>query len=313
MKLTDSQLKGNWGEQFIASELAAQGCLVRHVTQGHDTGVDLYCETTWNGIPFLHFWCQIKTTKKESGQKETILYRPPQKNKKHIDYWLRQPVPVFVFVIPSSLRDKPLKKPYYICSPLRIENGTMPSFLKVKHPTNIFHFLHNLLVDMTQQWDLKDGRLTPILKPGFFDDFIGFEAGMTGPYTKEILRSIHWGLWRLFYDTLGDESERTHMFYDLKPLSPERKQKVKAVQPYVESLKCLIKKAEMSPSESFYIIGQFYELEKSFEEALDYYNKALLIIDNQFPVNSQHHHNVSQAVRRIKERAAAQKSMAPKR
>ena len=63
MKITDQQLKGNWAEQYIAAQLSSQGCLIRHVTQGHDSGIDLYCEKVKDGIPYLHFWCQIKTKK----------------------------------------------------------------------------------------------------------------------------------------------------------------------------------------------------------------------------------------------------------
>lgn len=64
MSFTDNQLKGNWGEQYIAAQLSSQGCLIRHVTQGHDSGIDLYCEKIINGEPLLHFWVQVKTSKK---------------------------------------------------------------------------------------------------------------------------------------------------------------------------------------------------------------------------------------------------------
>jgi hypothetical protein len=36
MVMTENQLKGNWAEQYISSRLAENGCLVRHVPQGHD-------------------------------------------------------------------------------------------------------------------------------------------------------------------------------------------------------------------------------------------------------------------------------------
>jgi len=53
MAITDNQLKGNWGEQYVASQLALEGCFIRHVTQGHDSGIDLYCEIIKDGTPFL--------------------------------------------------------------------------------------------------------------------------------------------------------------------------------------------------------------------------------------------------------------------
>lgn len=308
MILTDSQLKGNWGEHFIASELAAKGCLVRNVTQGHDTGVDLYCETTWNGFPFLHFWCQIKT-RKMLGQKEQITYRPPKKEKKHIDYWLKQPVPVFIFIIPSYLRDEQIKKTYYICSPLQIKNGAITSFLKVQHPDTLHRFLYDALIVMTQQWDIKDGKLNAIRRPDAKDGHIGFEPGMTLLFKKEILRTIRWAFWRLIDDSLflGDGKEESHMFHDLTPLSMERQQRIKEVKPYIDALKCLCEKNEPLHWESFYIIGQYHELLKTFNVALDYYEKALSIVDiivKKYPANSyaisSHRNDVIKAVERVK-------------
>jgi len=61
MSFGNNQLKGNWGEQYIASRLTSCDCLVRHVPQGHDSGIDLYCESIKNGNPFLHFFVQVKT------------------------------------------------------------------------------------------------------------------------------------------------------------------------------------------------------------------------------------------------------------
>jgi len=69
MSFTDNQLKGNWAEQYIAHRLAAEDCLVRHVSQGQDSGIDLYCEKLGedqNGkkVPYLHFWCQMVGVRK---------------------------------------------------------------------------------------------------------------------------------------------------------------------------------------------------------------------------------------------------------
>lgn len=83
MTITDNQLKGNWGEQYIAANLAAQGCFIRHVTQGHDSGIDLYCETVKDKTPFLHFWCQIKT-KKNIIRSVNNMHLNPMKSIKNI-------------------------------------------------------------------------------------------------------------------------------------------------------------------------------------------------------------------------------------
>ncbi|HEV8486612.1 MAG TPA: DUF4365 domain-containing protein [Blastocatellia bacterium] len=66
-----------------------------------DIGVDLYCETVADGRPFLHFWLQVK-----AGDQ---CKRDPSANTascafelEHLDYWARQPVPVFAALVPSG-------------------------------------------------------------------------------------------------------------------------------------------------------------------------------------------------------------------
>ncbi|HEC68513.1 MAG TPA: hypothetical protein ENI35_06900 [Candidatus Desulfofervidus auxilii] len=53
---------GNMGEHLIASMLS-QHCIVRDVSQGKDTGIDLYCEILKKDSLelTLHFFCQVKT------------------------------------------------------------------------------------------------------------------------------------------------------------------------------------------------------------------------------------------------------------
>ncbi len=82
---------GNMGEHLIASTLS-QYCIVRDVSQGNDTGIDLYCEILKEDSLelTLHFFCQIKTYKRHINESEI---------KKNIDYWAEQPVPVFLFLV----------------------------------------------------------------------------------------------------------------------------------------------------------------------------------------------------------------------
>jgi len=56
MSFTDNQIKENGGEQHVAERLSACGCLARQVPQGHDSSVNLCCESINSGKPFLHFW-----------------------------------------------------------------------------------------------------------------------------------------------------------------------------------------------------------------------------------------------------------------
>jgi hypothetical protein len=85
---------GNIGEHIIASMLS-QCCIVRNVSQGKDTGIDLYCEILkQDSLELtLHFFCQVKTSKKHISQSEI---------EKNIDYWGNQPVPVFLFFVKYS-------------------------------------------------------------------------------------------------------------------------------------------------------------------------------------------------------------------
>ena len=85
---------GNIGEHLIASKLS-QYCIVRDVSQGKDTGIDLYCEILKKDSLelTLHFFCQVKTSKKHISKSEI---------RKNFDYWGSQPVPVFLFLVRYS-------------------------------------------------------------------------------------------------------------------------------------------------------------------------------------------------------------------
>lgn len=82
---------GNAGEHLIGFKLSPY-CIVRSVSQGRDTGIDLYCEILKrNSLALsLHFFCQVKTTKDPIS---------PSEFENHFDYWGNQPVPVFLFHI----------------------------------------------------------------------------------------------------------------------------------------------------------------------------------------------------------------------
>ena len=98
--VTENRLKGNYGAALVMSRLSGE-CLVRPVAAETDVGVDLYCETVAEGRPFLHFWLQVK-----AGDQ---CKRDPSTNTAscafeldHLDYWGRQPVPVFAALVPSG-------------------------------------------------------------------------------------------------------------------------------------------------------------------------------------------------------------------
>lgn len=95
-----SRLKGNRGEFAVATALSEQ-CYVRPVIGGSDTGIDLYCETVDadSGQPFLHFWVQVKSGGQVRCTKKGTCCSLGTDD---IEYWLRQPVPVYVFLAPDG-------------------------------------------------------------------------------------------------------------------------------------------------------------------------------------------------------------------
>lgn len=101
----DQRLKGNYGEAYVSTLLRTE-CLVRPVVGGSDVGVDLYCETVERGYPFLHFWVQVKTGKQcrlfKNGRTASCKFEVT-----HLEYWHRQPVPVFAALVPV---DWPVRK-----------------------------------------------------------------------------------------------------------------------------------------------------------------------------------------------------------
>lgn len=94
-------LKGNQAAFLVSAWLSKQ-CLVRPVSEGTDIGVDLFCETVDvpSEQPFLHFWVQVKT-----GARQVTVMNGQAKcrfDKEHVDYWCRQPVPTYAFLVPED-------------------------------------------------------------------------------------------------------------------------------------------------------------------------------------------------------------------
>jgi len=93
-----NNIKGLSGEALVSLILInSQQCYVRQVTSQTDIGIDLFCETINEKINY-HFWIQVKSGKQvkwivNSGN-PIIVFQSIQT--KHIKYWLKQPVPVFL-------------------------------------------------------------------------------------------------------------------------------------------------------------------------------------------------------------------------
>ncbi len=312
MVITDNQLKGNWAEQYIAAELASQGCFVRHVTQGHDSGIDLYCESTKNGTPFLHFECQIKTKKRWKGRKEAVSYKP---EKQHIEYWLKQPVPVYIFLVPD-LRDKSNHRiPYYICRAFDSQNGVnkIYSFAKVDSVQDLKEFLNKHLSVDTLFWELKDGKVSP-LKTLTPQRNVEFLPGSVHNYERKVFTTLRWTLWRLSSDIMFEGSKEIK--YDMlnkSQLTTDEKERVNSAAPYIEALKILIESKDDKHYEGYYIIGNYCELKKKYEESVQYYRKSLAIMEADKKINKSENQwrdlieTIKQAIKRVEAKIPKQR------
>ncbi len=97
-KVAQTLLKANYGTSLVAHRLS-RACLVRPVAEGTDIGIDLYCEAVAEGQPFLHFGVQVKC-----GASNYIRLQDDSASfsfaSRHLAYWMKQPMPVFVALVP---------------------------------------------------------------------------------------------------------------------------------------------------------------------------------------------------------------------
>src|ERR1035437_5277106 len=96
----ENRLKGHYGTALVMSRLSSE-CLVRPVAADTDVGVDLYCETVAENRPFLHFWLQVKAgdqCRLDAGAERASCSFEIE----HLNYWARQPVPVFAALVPAE-------------------------------------------------------------------------------------------------------------------------------------------------------------------------------------------------------------------
>lgn len=277
MVMTDSQLKGNWAEQYISARLAEKGCLVRHVPQGHDIGIDLYCETIEENTPFLHFWCQIKASEKWKGEEKRISFLAKKGER---EYWIKQPVPVFVFLVPD-LRDELDRKfiPFYICrTDLSIDKTKIDSWKKIESTRDLSDFLRNSLPVLNFLWDLKEGKVSHIKTvkdeyTGFFPSFI------TQFFEDRLLYSLRSTLWRLSHDIMFPTEASLENFK--KCIADDNERRIRSAEPYVKAYQIITEIQNYSSGhyETPCITGLFSELKGELERALSYYEQALSIIE----------------------------------
>ena len=273
MIITDNQLKGNWAEQYIAAQLSSQGCLVRHVTQGHDTGIDLYCEKVKDGKPYLHFWCQVKTSKKWTGKAKSYIFRPPKKDSSR--YWIDQPIPVYIFLVPD-LRGKD-EIPYYICRAIEFEsNEKVKSKWKIKNASDLTFFLELCLPIDTFEWDLKNGKVS-YLKNTQVSLIKFYPPGLTHYYEPRIKPSILNSLCLLSNDIIFREGN-VEAYLCKKIFSEEETERLKRAEPYINTLMYLIDEFNDLHYHYYELIGEYNELLEDFKKAINYYHKTIEIL-----------------------------------
>ena len=95
-----NRLKGNYAEALATAWLSRK-CLIRPVAAGTDIGIDLYCEAVVDGIPYLHFWVQVKVIQRASLRvQDGKTMASYAFDKRHLEYWDRQPIPVYALLVP---------------------------------------------------------------------------------------------------------------------------------------------------------------------------------------------------------------------
>ncbi|MFC2108518.1 DUF4365 domain-containing protein [Candidatus Bipolaricaulota bacterium] len=166
-----NRLKGN-AAAFQVAALLSQLCLVRPVAADSDVGVDLYCETTREQMPFLHFWIQVK-----SGTRQIRLFKDGETascsfKRDHLAYWARQPVPVLGALIRDPFDRDAGRSVYIVDISRHIMNQGLPekkeatlrsSFrLQFGDQDGIRRFVYDFVEATTALWQF---RIHGVVKP----------------------------------------------------------------------------------------------------------------------------------------------------
>jgi hypothetical protein len=295
MNITDQQLKGNWAEQYIAAQISSQGCLIRHVTQGHDSGIDLYCEKVKDGIPYLHFWCQVKTKNRWKGTRKSIAITP---DKWHVEYWLKQPIPVFIFLVPDLRNEKNI--PFYICrvvDRLINNNSILNSFIKISDTSTLNDFLDNMLPYETYIWGLKDGIISYLKKPksGYIKNYpTGISQLFENKIRKTVFNTLH-----VFGNDILFEKRSPETILDTYPVNRNDLEGFDKAKPYIQALELLSLATNDKHYHYYELIGKYYELQNELKKSKDFYERSLSIIYEDPTSRSSNNPWVS-IIRRVK-------------
>lgn len=171
VQVSDNIRIGNYGVSLATFKLSKY-CFVRQVTEGTDIGVDLYCESFQDSMPFLHFWVQVK-----AGRDKTIKISPDKSSgsysftSEHLRYWSRQPVPVFAFLISTEIDLGEDNYALYIIDITgeilkkgipRTKTKTLKSSFLIKNDKDMEKFIFEYIPYVTANQKISDGIVAPI-------------------------------------------------------------------------------------------------------------------------------------------------------
>jgi hypothetical protein len=192
-RIAESQIIGSRGEMFVAF-LLSQFCLVRPVANGTDVGVDLYCEALVEGVPHGHFWVQVKTRKKSISKQMRF-------HAKDLEYWSRQPIPVFVFFVSDSameldkykinvinLTEKSIEEPFL--DPKSTPSRTLVSDFSITSVEELKRFVFSQVPETIARQFLRDGVLFPV-KPTAHDQYLkSYRSVHIHRFSRLIMKNI---------------------------------------------------------------------------------------------------------------------------
>jgi tetratricopeptide (TPR) repeat protein len=208
-RISKSQIIGSRGEMFIAF-LMSQFCLVRPVANGTDVGVDLYCEALLDGVPHSHFWVQVKTTKNKLSKKMRF-------EVKHLEYWARQPIPVYIFFVSENkmaldkfriniinLSEKFISEPYI--DP-KVKTKSLSADLMISSVKELEHFVLNDVPETIARLFLRDGVIFPIRNTVYEQYEKRYKTVGVHKFTKVIMKNIGRTSTLLLEDMLNQSSD----------------------------------------------------------------------------------------------------------
>jgi len=291
MNFTENQIKGNWGEQYVAERLSACGCLVHQVPQGHDCGIDLYCESIYHGKPFLHFWFQVKTSKEYKSENDYCSYRA---GSDELEYWLSQPIPVFIVLVPDEQDKRP---PFFICPIIpeiyapKVNDKTFTFKSMMKIDCNVLSdlsdkFLNSALICETFVWDARKGKVS-FLKNPEAEYVYQIPTGVIHVFEEKLKLSLRLTLWRLSEDLLSQ-------LYDIDTLSLkhhsaiEKSELLNNVKPYIQALEVFVRGKNIGNYENIVTIGLLAEIEANYPKAEEHYQEAIDSIQGDSHFKEQH-------------------------